>query len=208
MKRPLFLGLILAPGLLFRPVWAENFMVYTAHQNFLSRIYLLRMNGSVQNYFEYDFCRFADVEVVDNQLYVAEAFAPRVYRVDIQTGALQTVIDDWSLYYFYGLAFDGAYFYLDEWDMNRYDINGVKDGTASFDETVFGCAWDGSYLWTLNDASSIRAWDIATWPVINPAPVQDISPPSDRCRGLWYDGEYFWSAESAEGVDRIAELVE
>jgi hypothetical protein len=47
---------------------------------------------------------------VDGQLYVAEAFAPRVYKVDPATGDLQVFIDDWSLYYFYDVAFDGTYF--------------------------------------------------------------------------------------------------
>ena len=63
------------------PRHAGPMIVYTAHQDWLSRIYLLGMDGSVINYFEYDFHYLADVEVVDNEVYIAEAFAPRVLRV-------------------------------------------------------------------------------------------------------------------------------
>jgi len=83
------------------------------------------------------------MEVVNNELYAVDAFAPRLYKVDIETGDLEVIIDDWSLFYFYDVAFDGTYFYVTEWDLNRYDINGVKNGTAPFDEDVFGSAWDG-----------------------------------------------------------------
>ena len=128
--------------------YVGDVIVYTAHQGWLSRIYLLRMDGSVITYFEYDFYFFADLEVVNNEVYAAEAFAPRVYKIDLETGDLDVVVDDWTLYYFYGLAFDGAYFYVDEWDLNRYELDGTKDGMASFDESVAGGAWDGTYYWT------------------------------------------------------------
>jgi hypothetical protein len=203
MRKLILPALCLTAALSAGLAQAEDVIVFTAHQDWLSRIYILRMNGSVINYFEYSFYRFNDVEVVDNQLYVAEAFAPRAYRVDIQNGALETIIDDWSLYYFYDLAFDGDYFYVDEWDLNRYDINGVKDGTASFDATVFGSAWDGAYLWTLNDVGVMQAWDVSGWPDVIPAPVPDMTPPSDECRGLWFDGAFFWTAESHEGLGYI-----
>ncbi|MGB2805242.1 MAG: hypothetical protein WBD64_10160, partial [Candidatus Zixiibacteriota bacterium] len=83
--------------------YSEDVIVYTAHQDWLSRIYVLRMNGTVIDFFEYSFYFFADLEVVNNEVYVAEAFAPRAYKVDLYTGALDLVIDDWSLYYFYDL---------------------------------------------------------------------------------------------------------
>ncbi len=178
----------------------EDMIVFTAHQTWLSRIYLLNLDGSVYTYFEYDMYRLMDVEVVDNEVYVVDAFAPRMFRVDLNTGGLDLVIDDWSLYYFYDLAFDGAYFYVTEWDLNRYDINGDKDGTASFDQSVFGSAWDGQYLWTLGQDSLIRSWDVDGWPSVEAAPAGNIEPPSGACRGLWYDGEYFWSAESIDGA--------
>ena len=179
---------------------AEGIIVYTAHQEWPSRIYLLRMNGSVITYYEYDFTRLVDLEVVNNEVYVAEAFAPRAYKINLDTGDLELIIDDWSLYYFYDLAFDGTYFYVTEWDLNRYDINGNKDGTASFDEYVLGSAWDGTYYWTLNDENQIKCWDLSNWPTIIEVPGNAFSPPTPNCRGLWFDGLYFWTTESIEGT--------
>jgi hypothetical protein len=177
----------------------EDMIVYTAHQTWLSRVYLLNMDGTVYDYFEYDMYRLVDVEVVDNEVYVVDAFAPRMFRLDLNNGELDLVIDDWSLYYFYDIAFDGTYFYVTEWDLNRYDINGVKDGTASFDQTVFGGAWDGQYLRTLGEDSLVRAWDVSNWPSVEVVPEESVVPPSGSCRGLWYDGEFFWTAESKDG---------
>jgi hypothetical protein len=174
-------------------------MVYTANQTWLSRIYLLRMDGSVYDYHEYEFYRFCDLEVVDGEVYVSEAFAPRMFRVDLETGELDLIVDDWSLYYFYNLAFDGSYFYLNEWDMGRYDINGDKDGTASYDGDVFGSAYDGEYLYNLDEDGVIRCWDVAAWPTITEVSENSFSPPSPNCRGLWFDGQFFWTAESIEG---------
>jgi len=177
----------------------EDIIVYTAHQGWLSRIYLLRTDGSVITFFEYEFYYLADLEVVNNEVYVAEAFAPRVLQVDLDTGDLDVVVDDWSLYYFYDLAFDGTYFYLNEWDLNRYDINGTKDGMASFDGPARGGAWDGAYYWTLNDEENvIKCWDISQWPTITEVPENAFAPPSPHCRGLWFDGQHFWTAESIE----------
>jgi hypothetical protein len=179
---------------------AENFIIYTANQGFLSRIYVLNMDGSVDHFFEYDYFRFCDMEVVNNQLYVAEAFAPRLELVDPVTGDVEVIVDDWSLYYLYGVCYDGRYFYLDEWDMNRYSINGSYNGTAGFDEYVLGCAWDGSHMFTLDDNNLIKAWDTWSWPTITAVPELNFVPPSPDCRGLWFDGEYFWSAESKEST--------
>jgi len=176
-----------------------NIIVFTANQEWLSRIYLLNMDGSVIRFFEYEFYRFVDLEVVNNEVYVAEAFAPRVYKVDLETGDLELIIDDWTMYYFYGLVFDGTYFYVDEWDLNRYDINGVKDGMASFDETVYGSAWDGSYIWMLGDENWIKCWNVSSWPTLDRVTENEFAPPSPNCRGLWFDGEFFWTAESLDG---------
>ena len=173
--------------------------MFTANQYFTSRIYTLSTNGTVQNYFQYDNYHFCDMAVVNNELYVAEAFAPRVLKVDLQTGDLEVIIDDWSLYYFYDLAFDGTYFYVTEWDLNRYDINGVKDGTASFDDDVFGSAWDGQYLYMLNESNQIKCWDVALWPNLIEVTANNFSPPADSCRGLWFDGTYFWSTQGLDG---------
>ncbi len=182
------------------PAYDQDVIVYAAHQDWLSRIYILAMDGSVITYFEYDFYYFCDLEVIDNQVYAAEAFAPRVYRIDIETGGLETVVDDWSLFYFYDVAFDGTYLYVTEWDLNRYDINGEKDGSAGFDQDTFGGAWDGTHYWTFNDQNQITCWDISSWPNVVELPDLAFSPPSSSCRGLWYDGEYFWSAESIDGA--------
>jgi hypothetical protein len=191
----IFLMLFTSPVLL-----AEDLIVATAHQDWLSRIYVLHMDGLVKDYFEYSFYYFADVEVVNNEVYVAEAFAPRVYKVDLSTGDLNVVIDDWSLYVFYDVAFDGTYFYVDEWDLNRYDINGSWQGTVSFDEYVMGSAWDGTYYWTLNDENLIKCWDISAWPTVIEVVANSFTPPSPQCRGLWFDGQDFWSAESIDGI--------
>ncbi|MBD3218911.1 MAG: hypothetical protein GF310_11590 [candidate division Zixibacteria bacterium] len=177
---------------------AEELMVYTANQGFFSRIYFLNMDGSVHHYFEYENYHFCGLEVVNNEIYAAEAFAPRVLKVDPHTGDLDVIVDDWSLYYFYAVAFDGTFFYVDEWDMNRYFINGDKDGSASFDEDVFGLAWDGAHLWMQNGDNIIKCYDVSTWPTLTELPDSAITPPSPNCRGLWYDGTYFWSAESIE----------
>jgi len=178
-------------------------IIFTANQEFLSRIYILKMDGTVHNYFQYDFYRFVDMEVVNNELYANDAFAPRMYKVDPSTGDLDLIIDDWSLFYFYGLTFDGTYFYVDEWDLNRYDVNGNYNSTASFDEDVYGSAWDGINFWTLGDENIIKCWDLSGWPTVTELPDSNFMPPTDSCRGLWYDGEYFWSAESGATVGKI-----
>ncbi len=196
MKKLSFFLLFL---LVIVPLFSDEVMIFTANQYFMSRIYTLSTNGAVQNYFSYDNYHFCDMEVVNNELYAAEAFAPRVYKIDIATGDLKVIIDDWSLFYFYDVAFDGTYFYVTEWDLNRYDINGNKDGTASFDEDVFGSAWDGQYLWMLNENNQIKCWDVALWPNIIEITSNAFSPPSSTCRGLWFDGTYFWSTEGLDG---------
>jgi hypothetical protein len=179
----------------------EDVIVFTSNQSFMSRIYLLRTDGSVITYFHYDPYRFVDLEVVDNEVYASEAFAPRVFKVDLHTGELDVIVDDWSLFYFYGVAFDGTYWYLDEWDLNRYEFDGTKVGTAPFDEEVMGAAWDGEYFWTLNhDENRIKCWSLASWPAMVAVPANNFSPPTPACRGLWFDGEYFWTAESIDGV--------
>jgi hypothetical protein len=181
----------------------DDVIVFTANQEFLSRIYLMDTTGTVIDYHHYDFYRWVGMEVVDGELYVAEAFAPRVYKVEPETGSLEVIIDDWTLYYFYDVAFDGTYFYVDEWDLNRYDINGNYAGTASFDEYVLGCAWDGQYFWTLDDSNLIKCWDLSGWPTVIPVPANNFIPPSSQCRGLYFDGEYFWSAESGDATGMI-----
>jgi hypothetical protein len=175
-------------------------MVYTAHQGWLSRIYLMDTNGGVLDYFEYEFYYFADVEVIDNELYVAEAFAPRVDRVDLETGELEVIVDDWSLFYFYDVACDGEHIYVTEWDLNRYTLDGEYAGTASFDDDVYGNAWDGARLYTLNDDGLIRCWNVSDWPDLVEIPDNTITAPSPDCRGLWFDGEHFWTAESLDGL--------
>lgn len=179
--------------------YVGEMIVYTAHQDWMSRVYLLRMDGSVIGYFHYDYYFLADTEVVNNEVYIAEAFAPRGLKLDLDTGDLQVIIDDWSLYYFYDLAFDDTYFYVTEWDLNRYDIDGNKDGMASFDEDVYGGAWDGVYYWTLTDEAVIKCWDISAWPTLVELPANAFAPPTPACCGLWFDGRYFWSAENIDG---------
>jgi hypothetical protein len=177
---------------------ASDTIVYSANQSFTSRIYLLSSDGTVLTYYEYENFHFVDLEVVNGEVYAAEAFAPRLDKINLGTGELDVIVDDWSLYYFYGVAFDGTYFYLDEWDLNRYDINGNKMGTASLDEFIGGAAWDGTYYWTLDDENHVKCWDLSNWPTLNQITENNFIPPSPNCRGLWFDGQYFWTAESFE----------
>ena len=177
----------------------EDLIIYTAHQEWLSRIYLLRLDGSVYDYQEFEFYRWCDVEIIDNELYVVDAFAPRLYHVDIETWELDVVIDDWSLYYFYDVAFDGNYFYVEEWDYNRYFFDGSKESTASFDGTIFGSTWDGEYFWTIGDDAVMRCWDISGWPTLVEISENSMAPPTPDCNGLWFDGEHFWTAEAIDG---------
>ena len=182
---------------------AEDMIVYTAHQSWESRIYLLDMSGNVIEYFEYEFYRLMDLETVGNEVHVTDAFAPRSFLVDLQNGGLDTIIDDWTLYYFYGLAWDGVFFYVDEWDLNRYDIDGVKDGTASFDGAVYGSAFVDGLCYMIGDENLVTCWDLSQWPTITAVPENNFTPPSADCRGLWYDGRYFWSAESKDTLGYI-----
>jgi len=180
--------------------YAGDVIVYTASQGWLSRIYVMRMDGTVLHYFEYEYYIFSDLEVVDNEVYATDWVAPRLYKIDIETGALDVIVDDWNLYYMYDVAWDGVYFYAKEWSLNRYDLDGDWAGSASFAETIRGAAHDGVYYWTLNDEGHIRCWDISGWPTIVEIPENAFDPPGAACRGLWFDGEYFWSAERIDGA--------
>jgi hypothetical protein len=180
--------------------YVGDVIVYTANQGWLSRIYVLDMGGATLHYFEYEYYIFSDLEVVDNDVYVTDWVAPRVYKVDIETGDLEVIVDDWNLLYMYDLAWDGNHFYLKEWSLNRYELDGSWDGSTSFSETVRGGAYDGTYYWTLNDEGNIKCWDISAWPTVTQIPDNAFDPPSTACRGLWFDGQYFWSAERIDGA--------
>ena len=177
---------------------AEDVIVYSCYQNFNSRIYILGMDGSVYDWFQYDMYRICDLENVNGDVHLAEAFAPRSYRIDLQTGELDLIIDDWFLYYFYDLAFDGNYLYVTEWDMNRYLPDGTGGSSTSFDHDVYGSTFLDDRLWTINEDSLIRCWDISSWPVMVEDSARSFSPPTGSCRGLSHDGEFFWTAESIE----------
>ncbi len=104
----------------------HQYLVFVANQSWFSRIYLMEMNGSVVTYHEYEYYIFSDVTVVNNELYVADWVAPALYCLDPFTGALDIVVSDLWLNSMYDVAWDGEFFYIDEWDLNRYDINGVR----------------------------------------------------------------------------------
>jgi hypothetical protein len=176
----------------------EDVIVFTCHQDFNSRIYILGMDGSVYDWFQYDMYRLCDLEVVSGEVHVVDAFAPRSYTLDLQNGDLDLIIDDWSLFYFYDIAFDGAYLYVTEWDLNRYLPNGSGASSASFSYDTFGSTYCDDRLWTLNEDEMIRAWDISGWPYIEEDSLLAFEPPSSACRGLSIDGEYFWSADALE----------
>jgi hypothetical protein len=177
-------------------------IIYTATQDWppISWVYILSMDGTVLFFHTYyDMYLFNDVEVVDNEVYVADWIAPRLYKVNISTGDLTVVIDDWSLYSMYDVAYDGSFFYINEWNLNRYTLDGVKDGYISFNFNVRGGAWDQTHYWTLLNTSEIKCWDITAWPTINEVPENSFFAPTSACRGLWHDGTSFWTAERNEG---------
>ncbi|MBD3380966.1 MAG: hypothetical protein GF404_02090, partial [candidate division Zixibacteria bacterium] len=64
----------------------DSMMIYTAHQSFDSRIYILDLSGNVMNYYHYTNYFFGGLEVVDGEVYAAEAFAPRVLKVNLADG--------------------------------------------------------------------------------------------------------------------------
>lgn len=178
-------------------------IVFTANQGWFSRIYVMDMNGSVLTYHEYEYYIFSDLEVVDNEVYVTDWVAPRLYKVDPLTGDLEVIIDDWNLLSMYDVAWDGNHFYIDEWSLNRYDLQGDWQGSASSPGSVRGSAWDGDYYWTLDSNGQISCWDLSSWPTLQEIPANAFSSPTPRCKGLWFDGKYFWTAESGETLGQI-----
>lgn len=161
----------------------QQVIVSTCHQTLNSRIYVMDTEG----------------QVADGEVRVSEAFAPRTHIVDPQTRELDPVTDDWSLFYFYDPAWNGQYLYVTEWDMNRYLPDGTKDSSADFDYDVLGSCRGDQSLWTLSEDGLMRSWDLGNWPDIQQASPTVLSPPGDSCRGLWCDGECFWSAEALDG---------
>jgi hypothetical protein len=192
---------VLAMWLLVSPCAADDLIVYTANQGFLSRIYVLDGDANVLRYFEYSYEHtFLDLEVVGDDVYALNWVDAAVYRVDLDTGALELVVADLALDLVHGVAFDGTYFYLDEWNLRRYTTAGTSAGTASFSEDVQGSAFDGRYLWTMDGSGRVSCFDLAAWPTVVPVPANDLDAPSPDCRGLWFDGEYFWTAEHVDGA--------
>lgn len=198
MRRLLLSCFILIHFSGYSDVSSDEFIVFTANQGLLSRIYVLNMDGTVHTYHEYENYRWQDITVIDNEVFIAEAIMPGIYKVNILSGELTLIMHDFWLYYFYGLAWDGTYFYVKEWSMNRYDINGVKHGSASFSGSVFGATFAEGFYWMIGNENLIRCWSFEEWPTLVENPLNNFTPPSEHCRGLWYDGEYFWTAESIE----------
>lgn len=181
---------------------AETVMIYTAHRGTDSRIYLQWPSGETKVH-QYSTSRLTDVEVMDHQVYIADAIAPRVYKLDMKTGDLAPVIDDWSLIVFYSVFSDGQYLYVEEANLRRYDKDGRFVSSATFEENARGMAWDGQWMWTLNDKAEMRAWDLSEWPIVKEKPELAFPAPTFHARGLFYDGKLFWTAESKDEEDGV-----
>lgn len=189
----LFVALLLIGSV---SVLADDVIVYTCFQGFNSRVYIMDMDGTVLDWFQYNNYRLCDLELIDDEVHIVDAFAPRSFILDLETGGLDLIIDDWSLYYFYDIAFDGSYLYVTEWDMNRYFPDGTKDSATGYDGYVYGSTYFNDRLYTLTEDNLIQCWDISQWPDMIPEPASIITPPTPDCRGLSHDGEYIWTAES------------
>ena len=44
---------------------------------------------------------------------------------------------------------------------------------------------------------------MTAWPTVVEIPGNAFLPPSPFCKGLWFDGQYFWSAESKDTLGKI-----
>lgn len=177
-------------------------LIQTAHQTFNSRIYLMDGQGNTLNYHEYENYRLADMTIANGELYIADAFGPVVLKVDLETGTLEQFILELPHTAYYGLAYDSTFFYVEDFGvLYRYDEQGEQQASASFGETIFGMAWDGQYLWTImEDDDMVRCWDLSAWPELTEIEDNAIAKPSDACRGLFFDGEYFWTSEAFETI--------
>ena len=177
-------------------------LIQTAHQTFNSRIYLMDGQGSTLNYYEYENYRLVDMTIADDEVYVADAFGPVVLKVDLETGTLEQFILELPHTAYYGLAYDSTFFYVEDFGvLYRYDEQGEQQSSTSFGETIFGMAWDGQYLWTIiEEDDMVRCWDLSAWPELTEIEDNAIAKPSDACRGLFFDGEYFWTSEAHETI--------
>ena len=101
-----------------------------------------------------------------------------------------------------GVHYDGddQYLYVTEWDMNRYLPDGTKDSSAGFDNDSYGSCFAEGFLWTLCEDGLIHCWSVQEWPDLEEVTSAAFSPPADSCRGLWHDGDYFWSAQAFESA--------
>lgn len=204
MNRIWFLTALVCATLVM-PCRAGDLIVYTANQGFLSRIYVMDENGQPLRFFEYSYEHtFLDLEIVDQQVYVLNWVDAGVYRVDLNTGALELIVADFALDLVHGVAFDGTFFYLDEWNLRRYTPDGDLDSTTTFSEDVRGSTWDGEFFWTMDSSGRLHCFDLSAWPDVTAVPGNDFDAPSPDCRGLSFDGEHFWSAESLE--DSLGEI--
>lgn len=193
------ISLFLSMGLTLHSQPADT-LIQTAHQTFNSRIYLMDGQGNTMTYYDYENYRFVDMTIADDEVYVADAFGPVVLKVDLSNGSLEQFIIELPHTAYYGLAHDTTYFYVEDFGtLYRYDEQGEQQSSSSFGETIFGMAWDGQYLWTvIEDDELIRCWDLTDWPELTEVEENAIARPSDACRGLFFDGNYFWTSEALE----------
>ncbi len=131
---------------------------------------------------------------------VVNRFDVYLINLDLETGDLQLIIDDWSLYCFYDIAYDGSFLYVTEWDMNRYLPDGTKDSSTGYNGSIFGSTFCNNRLYTL-----IQCWDISGWPDMVLDEGGSITPPTPYCRGLSFDGDNFWTAERKE--DQLGSII-
>ncbi|MDW8111395.1 MAG: PKD domain-containing protein [Candidatus Bipolaricaulota bacterium] len=129
-------------------------------------------------------------------LWVADALDLKLYRIDLQTGALlaslpsPTEIPD-------GLAWDGKTLWLvDGMEGKLLQIDPeegkVVKSLAAPGAVPTGLAWDGNDLWVA-DLDTLKIYKISP---ITGKVLESLGAPGDAPAGLAWDGQHLWHSDS------------